>query len=64
MDLVDHHQLDTGLGVGVADGFGDLGLGHTRGHGDAEVAGELGDEGFRGGAGRDQNIRDGYRSVC
>ena len=46
--------LVASLGVGVADGVGDLGLGHAGGCGDDEVAGELCDEGFRGGAGRDQ----------
>jgi hypothetical protein len=63
VDFVDEDESDAGLGVGVADGVGDLGLGHAGGGGDAEVAGELGDEGFRGGAGRDQDVRDRYRSV-
>jgi hypothetical protein len=57
VDFVDEDELDTGLGVGVADGVGDLGLGHAGGGGDAEVAGEFGDEGFRGGAGRDEDVR-------
>ncbi|WP_308293632.1 hypothetical protein [Streptomyces sp. RM72] len=38
-------------------------LHHAGGHGDAGVAGELGDEGFRGGAGRGQDVGDGCRTV-
>lgn len=63
VDFVDEDELDVGGGVGVADGVGDLGLGHAGGCGDAEVAGEFGDEGFRGGAGRDEDVRDGCRGV-
>lgn len=59
VDLVDHHQLDPGGGVGVADGGCDLGLGHAGGGGDAEVAGELEGEGFRAGGGWDQDVGDG-----
>ncbi len=63
MDLVDEDQADAGLGVGVADGAGDLGLGHAGGDGDAEVAGEFDGEGFRGGAGRHQQVRDRHLLV-
>lgn len=63
VEFVDEDELDVGGGVGVADGVGDLGLGHAGGCGDAEVAGEFGDEGFRGGAGRDGDVRDGCRGV-
>lgn len=59
MDLVDHDQLHPGGGVGVADGVGDLGLGHAGGDGDAEVAGELGGQGLGAGGGRDQDVGDG-----
>ncbi|GHI03543.1 hypothetical protein [Streptomyces cellostaticus] len=52
-----------GGGAGVADGTGDLGLGHAGGDGDAEVAGEFGGEGFRGGAGRYQQVRDRHLLV-
>lgn len=63
MELVDEDELDADLGVGVADGVGDLGLGHAGGYGDTEVAGEFADEGFRGGAGRDEDVRHGCRAV-
>lgn len=51
MDFVDHHQLDAGGCVGVADGACDLSLGHVGGDGDADeprVAGEA----FREATGR------------
>lgn len=60
VDFVDEDELDARGGVGVADGVGDLGLGHAGGYRDAEVAGE---EGFRGGAGRDQDVRHGCCGV-
>lgn len=63
VDFVDEDQADASLGVGVADGAGDLGLGHAGGDGDAEVAGEFGGEGFRGGAGWHQQVRDRHLAV-
>lgn len=62
VDLVDHHQLDTRGGIGVADGVGDLGLGHAGGDGDAEVAGEFDGESLGTGCGRDQDVGDRDRS--